>query len=183
MPKSEAKQAIKDILAEKVRRIVILTGDSESSAAAVASELGITDYLAGLLPLDKVNAVEKMLDEIHAAQGDGRLAFIGDGINDAPVLSRADVGIAMGSLGSDAAIEAADIVIMDDNLSRIPSVIRIARKTIGISKANIVFALFVKFACLVLGALGIANMWVAVFADVGVAVICILNSMRMIAGK
>lgn len=180
MPKAEAKQAVRDILAEKVRRIVMLTGDSESSAAAVAAELGITDYLAGLLPLDKVNAVEKMLDEIHAGGGDGKLAFIGDGINDAPVLSRADIGIAMGSLGSDAAIEAADVVIMDDNLARIPAVIRIARRTIGISKANIAFALLVKFACLVLGALGIANMWVAVFADVGVAVICILNSMRMI---
>lgn len=181
MPKAEAEQAIKDILAEKVRRVVMLTGDSESSARAVANTLGITDYVAGLLPLDKVNVVEGLLKEIAESQHpEGKLAFIGDGINDAPVLSRVDVGIAMGSLGSDAAIEAADIVIMDDNLSRIPAVIRTARKTIGISRANIIFALFVKFACLVLGALGIANMWVAVFADVGVAVICILNSMRMI---
>lgn len=184
MPKAEAAQAIKDILAEKVRRIVMLTGDSESAASAVAKELGIKDYMAGLLPLDKVKAVEDMLAEIAAGSApEGKLAFIGDGINDAPVLSRADVGIAMGSLGSDAAIEAADVVIMDDRLARIPAVIRIARKTIGISKANIVFALFVKFACLVLGALGIANMWVAVFADVGVAVICILNSMRMITHR
>lgn len=181
MPKKEAGQAIRDILAENVRRIVMLTGDSESAAKAVAEELGIKDYMAGLLPQDKVKAVESLLEEISKGSNtDGKLAFIGDGINDAPVLSRADVGIAMGSLGSDAAIEAADIVIMDDSLARIPAVIRIARKTIGISRANIVFALAVKFACLVLGALGIANMWVAVFADVGVAVICILNSMRMI---
>ena len=184
LPKAEAKQAIRDILAEKVRRVVMLTGDSESSAASVAKELGITEYYAGLLPLDKVNLVEKMLSERDSSgSAAGKLAFIGDGINDAPVLSRADVGIAMGSLGSDAAIEAADVVIMDDKLSKIPAVIRIARKTISISKVNIVFALFVKFACLVFGALGIANMWAAVFADVGVAVICILNAMRMIVNK
>lgn len=184
MPKAEAKQAIADLFAEKVRRIVMLTGDSEKVAAQVASELGISDYKAGLLPLDKVKVVEGLLAEISGGEGtsnDRKLAFIGDGINDAPVLSRADVGIAMGSLGSDAAIEAADIVIMDDRISRIPAVIRIARKTMSISRANIVFALFVKFACLILGAIGIANMWAAVFADVGVAVICILNSMRMLA--
>lgn len=183
MPKAEAAQAIREILAEGVRRIVMLTGDSESTARAVASELGITDYAAELLPQDKVEYFEKLINE-SAGKGDkGKIAFIGDGINDAPVLSRADVGIAMGSLGSDAAIEAADVVIMDDNLRRIPTVIRIARKTISISKVNIVFALLVKFTCLVLGAMGIANMWVAVFADVGVAVICILNSMRMIARR
>lgn len=181
MPKPEAAGAVRDILAEGVRKIVMLTGDSESAARAVAESLGITEYRAGLLPQDKVAIVEELLHDAGNGEDPKRkLGFIGDGINDAPVLSRADVGIAMGSLGSDAAIEAADVVIMDDNLERIPSVIRIARKTIGISKANIVFALFVKFACLVLGALGIANMWVAVFADVGVAVICILNSMRMI---
>ena len=184
MPKSEAGQAVKDILAAGVRKIVMLTGDSESAARAIAEELGITDYRAGLLPQDKVGIVEDLIK--GAGNGEDpkkKLGFIGDGINDAPVLSRADVGIAMGSLGSDAAIEAADIVIMDDNLLRIPAVIQIARKTISISGANIAFALLVKFACLVLGALGIANMWVAVFADVGVAVICILNSMRMIVKK
>ena len=184
MPKAEVKQAIADIFAEKVRRIVMLTGDSESSAKAVADEIGISEYIAELLPTDKVKAVEDLLSEIAGSSNpSGKLAFIGDGINDAPVISRADVGIAMGSLGSDAAIEASDVVIMDDKISKIPVVIRIARKTIGISKANIAFALIVKFACLVLGALGIVNMWVAVFADVGVAVICILNSMRMIAVK
>lgn len=183
MPKPEAKQAVRDILSEGVRRIIMLTGDSEDTAKAVAEYLGITDYAAGLLPQDKVSYVEKLIEETSGSDAGRKLAFIGDGINDAPVLSRADVGIAMGSLGSDAAIEAADVVIMDDNLERIPAVIRTARKTIGISRANIAFALFVKFACLVLGALGIANMWAAVFADVGVAVICILNSMRMIVRR
>jgi Cu2+-exporting ATPase len=183
MPKPEAKKAIKDILAEGVRRIIMLTGDSKETARAVAEYLGITDYAAGLLPQDKVEYFEKLLAETGGADSSRKIAFIGDGINDAPVLSRADVGIAMGSLGSDAAIEAADVVIMDDNLERIPAVIRIARKTIGISKANIVFALLVKFTCLVLGALGIANMWAAVFADVGVCVICILNSMRLLLMK
>ena len=183
MPKAEAKEAVSAILAEGVRRIVMLTGDSEKTAKAVADELGITDYASELLPQDKVAYFEKLMEETGGQEGKKYLAFIGDGINDAPVLSRADIGIAMGSLGSDAAIEAADVVIMDDNLMRIPAVIRIARKTIGISKANIVFALFVKFACLILGALGIANMWAAVFADVGVAVICILNSMRMIVRR
>lgn len=183
MPKPEAKKAVRDILAEGVRRIIMLTGDSRETARAVAEYLGITDYAAGLLPQDKVEYFEKLLAETGGEDSSRKIAFIGDGINDAPVLSRADVGIAMGSLGSDAAIEAADVVIMDDNLERIPAVIRIARKTIGISRANIVFALLVKFTCLILGALGIANMWAAVFADVGVAIICILNSMRMIVRR
>ena len=183
MPKPEAKRAIREILDEGVRRIIMLTGDSKETARAVAEYLGITDFAAELLPQDKVEYFENLINETGSSDSGRKLAFIGDGINDAPVLSRADVGIAMGSLGSDAAIEAADVVIMDDNLERIPAVIRIARKTIGISKVNIVFALLVKFTCLVLGALGIANMWVAVFADVGVAVICILNSMRMIVRK
>ena len=188
VPKEGAKEAIRRMMEAGVKSVIMLTGDSEKVASAVAAELGITDYRAELLPQDKVNVVEELLEGLRsrAGQGDkadkkrGRLAFIGDGINDAPVLSVADVGIAMGSLGSDAAIEAADVVIMDDDLERIPSVMGIARKTLGISKQNIAFALFVKFSCLVLGALGIANMWMAVFADVGVAVICILNSMRML---
>ncbi len=188
VPKKGAKEAISEMMGSGVRTVMMLTGDSEKVASAVAAELGITDYRAELLPQDKVNVVEELLAGLRnkAGQGEkadkrrGRLAFVGDGINDAPVLSVSDVGIAMGSLGSDAAIEAADVVIMDDDIGRIPAVMGIARKTLGISKQNIAFALFVKFSCLVLGALGIANMWVAVFADVGVAVICILNSMRML---
>ena len=177
-PKSEAKIAINDIIKEKVEHVVMLTGDAEEAANRVAAELGISDVRAELLPQDKVRVVEELLGTLT---GKNYLAYVGDGINDAPVLSRADIGIAMGSLGSDAAIEAADIVIMDDNIEKIPMLIRIARRTIGISKANIAFALVIKIACLILGALGIANMWVAVFADVGVAMICILNSMRMLA--
>ena len=177
-PKLEAKDSLENIKKEGVSEIVMLTGDSEESAAKAASELGITDFRAELLPQDKVQAVEGLLAKL---QGQKKyLAYIGDGINDAPVLARSDIGIAMGSLGSDAAIEAADIVIMDDKLDKIAMLMRIARKTIGISKANIVFALAIKTICLILGALGIANMWVAVFADVGVAIICILNSMRML---
>ena len=175
-PKESAKKAISDMIKQGVRRIIMLTGDSEDVAKEVSAQLGISEYKAELLPQDKVSAVE----EILKANTKGKLAFAGDGINDAPVLAIADVGIAMGSLGSDAAIEAADVVIMDDDISRIPMVMRIAGKTLGISKQNIAFALFVKFGCLILGALGIANMWMAVFADVGVAVICILNSMRML---
>ena len=178
MLKAGAKDAIAEMIQNGVKRFVMLTGDSESVASKIAAELGISEYRAELLPQDKVHAVEELLEG-----QEGSLAFIGDGINDAPVLSRADVGIAMGSLGSDAAIEAADVVIMDDDLSKIPAVMKIAAKTLGISRQNIVFALFVKFACLILGAVGIANMWVAVFADVGVAVLCILNSMRMLAKK
>ena len=187
MPKAGVKEAISGMLEAGVKNIVMLTGDSGKVAGAVAKELGISDYRAELLPQDKVSAVEELLDALRKKAGGndadrkrGRLAFIGDGINDAPVLSVADVGIAMGSLGSDAAIEAADVVIMDDDIAKIPAVMKTARKTLSISRQNIVFALSVKFACLLLGALGIANMWVAVFADVGVAVICILNSMRML---
>jgi Cd2+/Zn2+-exporting ATPase len=183
MPKKGAAEAIKEMLEAGVRSVVMLTGDSETAASYVAEQLGITDYRAELLPQDKVSAVESLLKGLENKGGKnrGRLAFIGDGINDAPVLSVSDVGIAMGSLGSDAAIEAADVVIMDDDLRRIPAVMGIARKTLGISRQNIAFALLVKFSCLVLGAMGIANMWIAVFADVGVAVICILNSMRMLS--
>ncbi|MBR0308308.1 MAG: heavy metal translocating P-type ATPase [Mogibacterium sp.] len=178
MPKEGAADAISGMKAAGVKRFVMLTGDSEAAASSTAAELGISDYKAGLLPQDKVSAVEEMM-----SSSGGKLAFIGDGINDAPVLSIADAGIAMGSLGSDAAIEVADIVIMDDDLAKIPKVMGIASKTLGISRQNIAFALLVKFGCLVLGALGIANMWAAVFADVGVAVICILNSMRMLSQK
>ena len=178
MPKEGAADAISGMKAAGVKLFVMLTGDSEAAASSTAAELGISDYKAGLLPQDKVSAVEAMM-----SSAGGKLAFIGDGINDAPVLSIADAGIAMGSLGSDAAIEAADIVIMDDDLAKIPKVMGIASKTLGISRQNIAFALLVKFGCLVLGALGIANMWAAVFADVGVAVICILNSMRMLSQK
>lgn len=183
MPKKGAAEAIRNMLKAGVRSVVMLTGDSEKAAASVAEQLGITDYRAGLLPQDKVHVVESLIKALEERGGKkrGRLAFIGDGINDAPVLSVSDIGIAMGSLGSDAAIEAADVVIMDDDLGKIPVVMGIARKTLSISKQNIAFALFVKFSCLVLGAVGIANMWIAVFADVGVAVICILNSMRMLS--
>lgn len=178
--KPEAKKAIAEIKEAGVDKVVMLTGDKKSVADAVGKELGVDEVESELLPADKVSQVERLLkdtDEKHT------LAFVGDGINDAPVLARADVGIAMGSLGSDAAIEAADIVIMDDNIERIPVVIRIARKTLKISNQNIWFSLIVKFATLVLGAFGIANMWMAVFADVGVAIIAILNSMRMLRAK
>lgn len=184
--KPEAKEAIAAMKKEGVKDVVMLTGDRKSVGEAVGHELGIDHVYTDLLPQDKVVRVEELLqalDKEGRQQNKAELAFIGDGINDAPVLARADVGIAMGSMGSDAAIEAADIVIMDDDLRRIPAVIRIARKTVGISTQNIVFALFVKILILVLSALGLANMWIAVFGDVGVAVLCILNSMRLLAVK
>ena len=158
----------------------MLTGDKAEVGRAVAKELGIDMVYADLLPADKLSKVEELLGELSDKE---KLAFVGDGINDAPVLSRADIGIAMGSMGSDAAIEAADIVLMDDDPMKIASVIRIARYTLRIVTQNIVFALAVKAIILVLGALGIANMWAAVFADVGVAVIAILNSMRVMKMK
>ena len=160
-----------------VNKCVMLTGDSESVGYAVAETVGLDDVYAKLLPDEKVEKVEELLKELSAKQ---KLAYVGDGINDAPVLSRADIGIAMGSLGSDAAIEAADVVIMDDDISKISGTICIAHKTMKIVKQNIVFALGIKFAVLVLGAMGMANMWQAVFADVGVAVLAIVNSMRML---
>jgi Cd2+/Zn2+-exporting ATPase len=171
--KEGAAKAISDVKASGVSRVVMLTGDSKKTAESVASEIGIDNVYYELLPADKVERVEELLNNAS-----NKVAFVGDGINDAPVLMRADVGIAMGSLGSDAAIEAADIVLMDDDIRKISDVIRIARKTLRIVKQNIVFALFVKLLILVLGALGIATMWLAVFGDVGVAVIAILNSMR-----
>lgn len=173
--KPEARGAIQSLYKNGVKTFMMLTGDKEEVAKHVADELHISKYYAELLPGEKVEKVEEILSGSHNA-----LAFIGDGINDAPVLSRADIGIAMGSLGSDAAIEAADVVIMDDDLSRLSKVIHIAKKTLSISKENIAFSLFVKIGTLILGALGIANMWMAVFADVGVAFLCIINSLRIL---
>lgn len=184
--KPEAKDAIAEMKREGVQNVVMLTGDRKSVGEAVGQELGLDHVYTDLLPQDKVEKVEELLTELdrHGRQQDkAELAFIGDGINDAPVLARADVGIAMGSMGSDAAIEAADVVIMDDDLTRIPIVIRIARRTVAISTQNIVFALFVKILILVLTAFGLTNMWIAVFGDVGVAVLCILNSMRLLTIK
>ena len=186
--KDSAVKAIREMKQEGVRHVVMLTGDRKGIAEAVAEKLSVDEFRAELLPAGKVQAVEELLvrmsgDKKDGSNGKKKLAFIGDGINDAPVLSRADVGIAMGSMGSDAAIEAADVVIMDDDIGKIPRTIRIARQTVGIAYQNIAFALFIKILFLILGALGIIGMWWAVFADVGVAVICILNSMRMLKRK
>jgi Cd2+/Zn2+-exporting ATPase len=206
--KPNAAEAIRDLRGSGVTKTVMLTGDAEAIASRVAKKLGIDEYHAGLLPADKVTRLEQLLDETgsfaenagssknvssgktastgkNAATGKnvgsskkGTLAFVGDGINDAPVLSRADIGIAMGALGSDAAIEAADVVLMDDDPMKIARAIRLARKCIRIVNENIWFAIGVKLACLLLGALGIANMWLAIFADVGVMVLCVLNAIR-----
>ena len=173
--KDDAASAIAELKAAGIRRTVMLTGDREEVAADVATKLGLSEYHAQLLPADKVERVEGLLASEDAKH---KLAFVGDGINDAPVLTRADVGIAMGAMGSDAAIEAADIVLMDDKPSNIARAIRVARKTMAIVWQNIVFALGVKLIILVLAALGLANMWLAVFGDVGVAIIAILNAMR-----
>lgn len=178
--KPSARNAIERLNGLGVRNTVMLTGDKKEVAENVAGALGISSCHAELLPADKVRLVEELLEKEQEHQ---TVAFAGDGINDAPVLMRADVGIAMGSMGSDAAIEAADVVLMDDDPTKIADAVRISRKTIRIAKENIVFALGVKGIILVLGALGIANMWAAVFADVGVAVIAILNSMRMLRAK
>ena len=173
--KPHAKEAIERLKHSGVEKTVMLTGDTRRVAEQVAKDLGVDEVHSDLLPADKVAQVEKLL----AAKGDkDKLAFVGDGINDAPVLSRADIGIAMGAMGSDAAIEAADVVLMDDDPVKIAKAIRISRKCIGIVYQNIVFALVVKFACLALGALGIANMWTAIFADVGVMVLAVLNAIR-----
>lgn len=178
--KDGAKEAIHDMKQVGVRHTVMLTGDRKEAAETVAQTLGIDEVHAELLPGGKVEQVEALL---KAEKQKERLAFVGDGINDAPVLTRADIGIAMGSMGSDAAIEAADIVLMDDDVTKIASVVKIARKTLRIVKQNIVFALAIKALVLILGALGMANMWEAVFADVGVSVIAILNSMRTLNEK
>ena len=169
LPKEDAKAAIADLKANGVKKTVMLTGDTEAAAKAVAAELGVDEYHAELLPADKVEWMERLL-----ASSGGKTAFVGDGINDAPVLTRADIGIAMGALGSDAAIEAADIVLMDDKPSKIATAMRISRKTLRIAHQNIWFALIVKFAVMILGAFDLATMWEAVFADVGVAFIAIL---------
>ena len=178
--KSHSAAAIKGLKQAGVRKTVMLTGDAEPVAKAVSAELGLDEYHAGLLPGDKVDQIETLL---AAKQPKENLAFVGDGINDAPVLSRADVGIAMGALGSDAAIEAADVVLMDDDPAKIALAMRIARRTLRIVYQNIVFALAIKFACLVLGALGLASMWTAIFADVGVMVLAVLNATRALYTK
>lgn len=178
--KPHSATAIKGLKQAGVRKTVMLTGDAEPVAKAVSAELGLDEYHAGLLPGDKVDQIETLL---AAKQPKENLAFVGDGINDAPVLSRADVGIAMGALGSDAAIEAADVVLMDDDPAKIALAMRIARRTLRIVYQNIVFALAIKFACLVLGALGLASMWTAIFADVGVMVLAVLNATRALYTK
>lgn len=178
--KDGAKEAIRSMKQVGVRKCVMLTGDRKAAAEAVAAELDIDEVHAELLPADKVSQVERLLKNRSEKE---KLAFVGDGINDAPVLTRADIGIAMGSMGSDAAIEAADVVLMDDDIRKIASIVRISRKTLAIVKQNIVFALAVKALVLILGAFGVANMWEAVFADVGVSVIAILNSMRALKTK
>ena len=179
-PKPGAAAAVQELRERGVMRIVMLTGDRNEAAQAVAKELGVTEVRSELLPTDKVTELEALLKQ----QAKGKtLAFVGDGINDAPVLARADVGIAMGGIGSDAAIEAADVVLMDDDISKLPVAMRIARRTVAIAWQNIAFALLVKAVCLILGALGIAGMWLAIFADVGVMVLCVLNAARALLVK
>ena len=179
-PKPGAAAAVQDLRESGVQRIVMLTGDRKAAADAAAKELGVTEVLSELLPGDKVEKVEALLTE----GGKGKtLAFVGDGINDAPVLARADVGVAMGAIGSDAAIEAADVVLMDDDPGKLALTMRIARKTMSIVRQNIVFALGVKAICLILGALGVAGMWLAIFADVGVLILCVLNATRAMSVK
>ena len=173
--KPHAKQAIENLKKAGVTRTVMLTGDRKQVADTVAKELGIDEVHSELLPADKVSRVEELL--LKKGKNE-TLAFVGDGINDAPVLSRADIGIAMGAMGSDAAIEAADIVIMDDRIEKVPLAVRIARRTVSIAWQNIIFALAVKLATLLLGAFGYAEMWMALVADVGVCLIAILNAMR-----
>lgn len=178
--KPQSAEAIAALKAQGVKKTVMLTGDSEAAARKAAEELKLDEVKSELLPGDKVNAVEELLAEKSPKEV---LAFVGDGINDAPVLSRADIGVAMGALGSDAAIEAADIVLMDDNPMKLALAVKISRKCLGIVYENIVFALAVKAICLVLGAVGIANMWIAIFADVGVMVLAVLNAIRCLQVK
>lgn len=178
--KPHAKEVIAELKKAGISRTVMLTGDSRRVADQVAAELEIDEVYSELLPADKVTKVEELLDKKTAKE---KLAFVGDGINDAPVLSRADIGIAMGALGSDAAIEAADIVLMDDDPLKISKAIKIARKCIRIVYENIYFAIGIKVICLILGAIGIANMWMAIFADVGVMIIAVLNAIRALFVK
>ena len=178
--KEEAREAISSLKKAGVSRVVMLTGDMEAVAKEAAGKLGISEVYAGLLPEQKVSQVERLLAQKKKG---GQVAFVGDGINDAPVLSRADIGIAMGALGSDAAIEAADVVLMDDNPMSIAKAIRISKKCIGIVRQNIIFAIGIKLLCLLLGALGLANMWAAIFADVGVMVLAVLNAIRALFVK
>ena len=178
--KPHAKEAIAELKKAGISKTVMLTGDSKRVADQVAGELGIQEVYSELLPADKVSRVEELLNQKSEK---AKLAFVGDGINDAPVLSRADIGIAMGALGSDAAIEAADIVLMDDDPLKISKAIKIARKCIRIVYENIYFAIGIKILCLILGALGIANMWVAIFADVGVMILAVLNAVRTLFVK
>ena len=179
--KPHTKQALEELKKLGMKKLVMLTGDAKRVAESVAKEVGVTDVYSELLPADKVSKVEELLEKKPAKE---KLVFVGDGINDAPVLSRADIGIAMGALGSDAAIEAADIVLMDDDPLKISKAIHISKKCIRIVYENIYFAIGIKIICLVLGALGIANMWAAIFADVGVMVIAVLNAIRALnAGK
>ena len=179
-PKETSAQALRELKAAGVRQTVMLTGDAQGAAQAVAQELDLDRFYAQLLPAGKVEQVENLLQEKSPKE---TLVFVGDGINDAPVLSRADIGVAMGALGSDAAIEAADIVLMDDDLLKLTAAVRIARKTLSIVRQNVVFALGVKLLVLILSAVGLANMWAAVFADVGVSVLAILNASRMLKAK
>ena len=178
--KPHAKEAIAELKKAGISKTVMLTGDSKRVADQVAEELGIQEVYSELLPADKVSRVEELLNQKSEKD---KLAFVGDGINDAPVLSRADIGIAMGALGSDAAIEAADIVLMDDDPLKISKAIKIARKCIRIVYENIYFAIGIKILCLILGALGIANMWAAIFADVGVMILAVLNAIRTLFVK
>ena len=178
--KPHSKEAVKALKASGVRRTVMLTGDSRKVAEKVAADLGIDEVYSELLPAGKVEKVEELLKNKKEME---KLAFVGDGINDAPVLRRADIGIAMGAMGSDAAIEAADVVLMDDDPLKIAKAIRISRKCLRIVYQNIVFAIGVKLVCLALGALGIANMWLAIFADVGVMIIAVLNAIRALFVK
>ena len=178
--KAHAKETIRAVKKAGIQKTVMLSGDSRKVAEHVAKELGIDEVRSELMPADKVRIVEELLEQNKSR---GKLAFVGDGINDAPVLSRADIGIAMGAMGSDAAIEAADVVLMDDDPLKIAKGIKISRKCLAIVKENIWFAIGIKVACLILGAFGIANMWMAIFADVGVMILAILNAIRALFVK